>query len=149
MNPSEPIYGEQYLPRKFKIGISHPTDNSVDVRTNDIGLVPADSQGTRWDLWTGGGLGLTHNNPRTAALLGEHDFAAYCRRTGRSGVQRSDRDFYMAYNLFRIAAILQGIAKRVVDGTAASEYAREAGSRTRPLAELGWAQVERILKRAA
>ena len=72
MNPSEPIYGEQYLPRKFKIGIAHPTDNSVDVRTNDIGLVPADSQGTHWDLWTGGGLGLTHNNPRTAALLGEY-----------------------------------------------------------------------------
>jgi aminoglycoside phosphotransferase (APT) family kinase protein len=55
----------------------------------------------------------------------------------------------MAYNLFRIAAITQGIAKRVVDGTAASEYAREAGSRTGPLAELGWAEVEKILKRAA
>ena len=72
MNPSEPLYGEQYLPRKFKIGIAHPTDNSVDVRTNDIGFVPADPGGSRWDVWTGGGLGLTHNNPRTAALLGEY-----------------------------------------------------------------------------
>ena len=40
-------------------------------------------------------------------------------------------DFYLAYNLFRIAAILQGIAKRVLDGTAASAHAREAGSRDR------------------
>ncbi len=72
MNPSEPLYGEQYLPRKFKIGIAHATDNSVDVRTNDVGLVPADAQGSRWDVWTGGGLGLTHNNPRTAALLAEY-----------------------------------------------------------------------------
>jgi aminoglycoside phosphotransferase (APT) family kinase protein len=73
----------------------------------------------------------------------------YCKRSGRQGIDPSTWDYYMAYNLFRIAAITQGIAKRVVDGTAASEYAREAGSRTRPLAELGWAQVENILKRAA
>jgi sulfite reductase (ferredoxin) len=72
VNVDEPIYGAQYLPRKFKIGIAHPRDGSVDVRTQDIGLVPADERGERWDLYTGGGLGLTHNNPKTAALLGEH-----------------------------------------------------------------------------
>ena len=44
---------------------------------------------------------------------------------------------------------LQGIAKRVLDGTAASEQAREAGARAPPLAELGWSQVESILKRAS
>ena len=55
----------------------------------------------------------------------------------------------MAYNLFRIAAILQGIAKRVLDGTAASEHAREAGGRAPVMAELGWRQVEKILRRAA
>ena len=73
---------------------------------------------------------------------------AYCRRTGREGVSRSDWDFYMAYNLFRIAAILQGIAKRVVDGTAASEHARDAGGRAPLMAELGWKQVEKILERS-
>src|SRR5436190_9847210 len=72
---------------------------------------------------------------------------AYCRRTGREGVSRSDWDFYMAYNLFRIAAILQGIAKRVVDGTAASEHARDAGGRAPLMAELGWKHVEKILQR--
>jgi sulfite reductase (ferredoxin) len=74
INPTEPLYGESYLPRKFKIGIAHPTDNSVDVLTQDIGLVPVESNGvvdgSVWDLYSGGGLGLTHNMPQTAALLG-------------------------------------------------------------------------------
>ncbi len=68
----EPVYGAHYLPRKFKIGIAHPGDNAVDVLTQDVGLVPTGSDGAVWDLYTGGGLGLTHNNPRTAALLGLH-----------------------------------------------------------------------------
>jgi aminoglycoside phosphotransferase (APT) family kinase protein len=73
----------------------------------------------------------------------------YCQRTGRGEIDPSHWDFYLAYNLFRIAAILQGILKRVVDGTAASAHARDAGSRARPMAELGWQQVEKILRRAA
>jgi aminoglycoside phosphotransferase (APT) family kinase protein len=73
----------------------------------------------------------------------------YCARTTREGIPVSHWDFYMAYNLFRIAAILQGIMKRVVDGTAASAHARDAGMRARPMAELGWKQVEKILRRAA
>ncbi len=74
---------------------------------------------------------------------------SYLRRTGRAAIDPSHWDFYLAYNLFRIAAILQGILKRVVDGTAASAHARDAGSRARPMAELGWQQVEKILRRAA
>jgi aminoglycoside phosphotransferase (APT) family kinase protein len=73
----------------------------------------------------------------------------YCRRTGKPPIDPSHWDFYMAYNLFRIAAILQGIAKRVVDGTAASAHARDAGSRAPMMAELGWKQVEKIMRRAA
>ena len=73
----------------------------------------------------------------------------YCKRTGRAGIASSHWDFYLAYNLFRIAAICQGIAKRVLDGTAASSFAEEAASKTAPLAELGWQQVEKILRRAA
>jgi aminoglycoside phosphotransferase (APT) family kinase protein len=78
-----------------------------------------------------------------------HYLEMYCRRTSRSGINPAHWDFYLAYNLFRIAAILQGIAKRVLDGTAASDHARDAGRRARPLAELGWQQVEKILRRAA
>ncbi|MEX8516918.1 MAG: phosphotransferase [Leptothrix sp. (in: b-proteobacteria)] len=51
---------------------------------------------------------------------------------------RADWNFYLAYNMFRIAAILQGIARRVVDGTASSAQAREAGAGARPMAELAW-----------
>ncbi len=73
VNEDEPIYGPQYLPRKFKIAIGHPAENSADVLTNDVAFVPVAqdgaSDGSVFDLWSGGGLGLTHNNPRTAALL--------------------------------------------------------------------------------
>lgn len=62
----------------------------------------------------------------------------YCERTGIPIPSHADWNFYLAYNLFRIAAILQGIAKRAEDGTAASEKARESGAGARPLAELAW-----------
>lgn len=55
----------------------------------------------------------------------------------------ADWNFYLAYNLFRIAAILQGIARRVVDGTAASAEARAAGEGARPLAGIGWSFARR------
>jgi aminoglycoside phosphotransferase (APT) family kinase protein len=65
----------------------------------------------------------------------------YCERTGRGSPEAvmADWNFYLAYNLFRLAAILQGIAKRVEDGTASSAQAKQAGAGARPLAELGWA----------
>jgi len=78
----------------------------------------------------------------------EQDYvAAYCRRTGRAEIPRAHWDYYIAYNLFRLAAILQGIAKRAIDGTAANSEAENAGKRAGPLAELGWTQVEKILAR--
>ena len=57
----------------------------------------------------------------------------YCELTGRDGI--ADLDFYLAYNLFRSAGILQGILGRVRDGTAASEHAAAMASNVRPLAE--------------
>ncbi len=64
----------------------------------------------------------------------------YCERTGRSDAAAlaADWNFYLAYNLFRLASITQGIAKRVVDGTAASAQARATGAATRTLAEMAW-----------
>ena len=59
--------------------------------------------------------------------------AAYCRRTGRDRV--AEWEFYMVYSLFRIAAIVQGIAKRAIEGTAASHEAVEIGRLARPFAE--------------
>jgi len=64
----------------------------------------------------------------------------YCERTGQATPEelRRDWNFYMAYNLFRLAAILQGIAKRVEAGTASSAQARSSGEGARPLAEMAW-----------
>ncbi len=61
---------------------------------------------------------------------------AYCRRTGRDSIE--NMDYYMAYNFFRIAGILQGIIGRVRDGTAASEHAAATADAVRPLAERAW-----------
>ena len=64
----------------------------------------------------------------------------YCERTGRPDPDAvmADWNFYLAYNLFRIAGILQGIAKRVETGTASSAQARQSAAGARPLAEMGW-----------
>lgn len=64
----EPLYGQAYLPRKFKIAVAWPGDNCVDVYTNDVGLVPTLAQGTSGELTgfvvlAGGGLGMSHNRP--------------------------------------------------------------------------------------
>ena len=64
----------------------------------------------------------------------------YCERTGLSTPEAvlNDWDFYLAYNLFRMAAILQGIAKRIEAGTAASAQAVASAAGARPLAQIAW-----------
>ena len=73
---SEPIYGETYLPRKFKIAVAVPPHNDVDVYTNDLGFV-AIAEGDRllgFNVSAGGGMGTTHGDtstyPRLADPLG-------------------------------------------------------------------------------
>ena len=68
-----------------------------------------------------------------------------CLLTGRSGIENFA--YYLASNLFRMAGILQGIMKRVVDGTAASEQAVAMGKAARPLAELGWKVAEKLINK--
>ncbi|WP_287495939.1 phosphotransferase [Pandoraea sp. CB10b_02] len=79
------------------------------------------------------------------AALGIPDEREYVARySARTGSQPPAQwDFYLAYNMFRIAAILQGIMKRVSDGTAASQQALDAGKRARPMAELAWEYARR------
>src|SRR5574343_1100244 len=69
----------------------------------------------------------------------------YCERTGLATPQELARDwnFYLAYNLFRLAAILEGIAKRVEAGTASSAQAKASGEGARPLAQMAWAFAQR------
>jgi sulfite reductase (ferredoxin) len=70
--PEEPIYGRTYLPRKFKIGLAHPDDNTADVLTNDLGFIALFERDVLqgYLVAVGGGLGMTHNKPRTYPRLG-------------------------------------------------------------------------------
>ena len=68
----------------------------------------------------------------------------YCRRTGRDCVPARDWEYYIAYNLFRIAAIAQGVMARALQGNASSAEALQTGRAARPLAELAWQQVEQL-----
>ncbi len=70
----------------------------------------------------------------------EEYVATYCERTGRTSIP--DWDFYVAFAMFRVAAILQGIMGRVIAGTANDPNARAQGERARPLAEAAWGVVE-------
>ena len=70
----EPLYGSTYLPRKFKCAVTVPGDNSVDLLTNDIGLVAftsckGDLEGC--NFYIGGGMGRTHNNEETFARIAD------------------------------------------------------------------------------
>lgn len=70
----EPIYGAQFLPRKFKVAVTVPGDNSVDLLTNDIGVVVmCNPQGELegFDILVGGGLGRTHRNENTFPRLAD------------------------------------------------------------------------------
>ena len=71
LNAEEPIYGAQYLPRKFKVGFAHPHDNSIDLLTQDVGFIPRVNgrEVAGYDLYSGGGMGMTHNQADTMPLL--------------------------------------------------------------------------------
>jgi len=93
------------------------------------------------ELWRGiGGLDL--------AALGVPDEETYLRWYGATnGTQSMEHwDFYLAYNLFRLSAIMHGIAHRARQGNASSADAVETGRKAIPLAELGWQYARRHAK---
>jgi sulfite reductase (ferredoxin) len=73
--PVDPLYGERYLPRKFKIGLAIPGDNTIDVLTNDLAIVALFEGGPQkcklagYNFLLGGGHGMTHNKPETYPRL--------------------------------------------------------------------------------
>lgn len=69
----EPVYGKTYLPRKFKMAVSVPPDNDVDVYTNDLGFVAVAEKGELigFNLVAGGGMGSTHGDVDTFPRLAD------------------------------------------------------------------------------
>lgn len=94
----EPLYGPTYLPRKFKIALIHPEDNTPDVLANDLGFV---MHPEGWIVTIGGGMGMTHNKPATfprladaVALIGPNEVLEVAEavvRLARDHGDRSDR----------------------------------------------------------
>jgi len=68
---NDPLYKEWYMPRKFKIGITIPPDNDVDILTNDLGLIAIVEKGKLkgFNIAIGGGMSTTHGNPNHYARL--------------------------------------------------------------------------------
>ena len=86
--------------------------------------------------------GLAGRDLAALNIPSEADYvAAYCRRTGRDGI--AHLDFYIAFNMFRLAAIVHGIKGRVVRGTASSAHADKMAAGLGDLAELAWTQAVR------
>jgi aminoglycoside phosphotransferase (APT) family kinase protein len=99
-----------------------------------------------WHIPPGAFRGIGGLDHAALGIPVESEYVArYCERTGFTtpAALAQDWNFYLAYNLFRMAAILQGIAKRVEDGTASSTQAKQAAAGARPLAELGWSFAQR------
>ena len=72
-NSEEPIYGSQYMPRKFKCSVTVPGDNSVDLYTQDLSLVVIANEQKLdgFNVFAGGGLGRTHNKEETFTRLAD------------------------------------------------------------------------------
>jgi sulfite reductase (ferredoxin) len=138
---AEPIYGDVYLPRKFKICVAWPGDNNVDVLANDVGIVPILSEGTTGDvtgfnLYIGGSMGMSHSReddtyPRLAVPLGwvapERllDVIEAVVTVQRDWGRRDDR---------QRARLKYTIEERGID-TIRAEVGRRAGVDIAPLAE--------------
>ncbi|HMM66059.1 MAG TPA: phosphotransferase family protein [Dokdonella sp.] len=123
--------------------IFHPTEARIlaviDWELSTLGHPLADFayHMMSWHIPSGTLRGLADSDLTALGIPAEADYiAAYERRSGRT--VSGDWNFHLAYNLFRLAAICQGIAKRVESGTASNAQAELYGRQATPLAELGW-----------
>lgn len=129
--------------------ILHPTEPRVlaviDWEISTLGHPLADLSYNcmLWHIRSSVVSGLAGLDLAGLGIPSEEDYvAAYCRRTGRAGID--NWEYYLVFNMFRLAAIMQGIAGRVRQGTAASEHASDRSEEVKTMSALAWERAQKL-----